>query len=201
MIDLLESAFVNNRAAFYWESSGGGHRVDVFDFWGEVQDFEEWTALRNFATALQPLVFFAFEEAPDEVIIRWGDDHVTDAGRTALERVETIRSAMPIAGSEWASRFSNLGNSLGDLTTSVIYSPETGDFRTIVRINSFTAEGVRRAPAASSRQYLSAVLSRAELRRLIDKLQMADAFYPDDSDEEIIEESSPESQREGGSDE
>ena len=180
MVDLVEAAFVNLHAAFYWDPTEGGHVVDVFDFGDEFAGVDEWVEAREFASAVQPLLLFAFEEAPDAVVVRWGEEHVAGSGTVALERVGYIRENMESARREWATRFNNLGNLLGNLTTSVVYSPETGDFRTIIRLNSFTADGVRKIPSASSRQHLSAVVSRNELRRLIDTLQMADAFYPDD---------------------
>lgn len=181
-VALVETAFRRHSAAFYFDSRGAGHGIDVFDFFEEVDDVDDWIELRSFAFDCHQLFFFAFEHAPEGVIRAWGDEH-DGAGGTAFERVEIMREEMPAARLEWITRFTDLGPTLGDVATTHVQITGRDIPKTVLRMNSFIVEGLRQAPVASSRAHLSAVLSRNELRRLIDALRMADAMY----DEPYIE--------------
>lgn len=192
-VALVETAFARLSAAFYFDSRGSGHGIDIFDFFDEVDDVDDWIDLRAFAFNCHQLFFFAFEFAPDAAIHAWGDEH-GGAGQTAIERVQIMRNEMPRAQAEWYSRFTDLGPTMGDVTTTHVRMTGRDVPKTVLRINSFMVEGLRQLPVASSRQYLTAVLSRNEVRRLIDALRMADAMYGDAFVEDEVEEVEPDAE-------
>lgn len=177
-VELLEAAFANRAAAFYFDGNNG-NAIDVFDLFDGANTIDEWSSLRSFADDVQPLIFYAFQGAPDLVIHAWGEDHTEGAGEIAVERVEFIRKTLYTGHAEWNSRFSESARTLGDLKFSHIYDEDLDEHKTFIKLDSYFTEGLRRVPAASSREYLTAALTRNELSRLIDRLKMADFRYED----------------------
>lgn len=179
---LLESAFESHAAAYFLDPEAG-NAIDVFTFFEGVAEIGTWSDLRNFANDVMQMIFFAFEDAPDGIISSWAEDHIQGSSELALRRVHFLRDVLVAAKREWSTRFSYLARTLGDLKTSHVFDEDLNVHKTVIRIDSFFTEGIRRVPSASSREYVTAALTRNEVRRLIDRLQMAEFRHAESAGE------------------
>lgn len=175
-VKLLEEAFVALCASFYFDGESG-NAIEVFDFFDGADEIPVWLDLREFASDVQAMVFFAFEGAPTDVVERWANEHLSGSGEMAVSRVAFLEATLQTAAAEWRRRFTFLAPTFGDMKTTHVYDEDANEYRTIIRLDSFYTEGLRKLPTMSTRQYVSAALSRAELRRLIDRLRIADYKY------------------------
>lgn len=182
-VALLDAAFANHAAAFFFDGDAG-NAIDVFDFFEGLDDLDDWVELRAFSRDAYQLIFFALEDAPSSVVRSWSNDHGQELGDVGVERVGVIRQEMLHAYDEWQRRYTDLGPTLGDLKVTHVYDEDLEQPKTVIRVDSYFVEGLRKVPSASSRQYVSAALTRNELRRLIDRLRMADIRYERDDAEE-----------------
>lgn len=174
----VEAAFSGGFAAYYYSTSSSSHLIDVFDPQGAEFTASEWQRWGAGVAGMDQLVIFAFADAPDTVVESWGKEHGDRLGAVAVARVHQMRDNMSSAAQEWGKRSRSPGNIVGDLTVDVVYNPNLMDAQGLLRVDSFIPSGTRRTPIGSSRHYLTAVVTRNDLKRLIHKLEEAVAFMP-----------------------
>lgn len=185
LMQRLEAAFRVSAAAFYYRQAEGPTLIHVFDpaaaGWsdGELQEFTP--ALGH----LDRLLVFAFEDAPDDAISSWAERHEQGYGPIAVARVERMRSLLTVTRTEWQLRMHGSGGRiLGDLETQVMLNPTWLRWQALLRMDSFvTGSPFRRGPVGSSREWLTAILTKNEILRLINVLERTRDLMPDLDDE------------------
>lgn len=178
-VERINECFALECAAFLYDNSINQYSVDLFA--GEETGIpaEDWERTREIAVHIPLLMVFAFGDAPGEAVLNFGQHHGDGLGEAALERTSIIAAKAPDARAEWSRRQTGLGRSLGDIKVSVLFDPEKADFVAVLRASSFETSGPRRGPIGSSRQYLDAVLTRSDLRRLSYDFSLAANRMPD----------------------
>jgi hypothetical protein len=169
----LDGAFNRGGAAFYFDEASGTLSIDLFDRERSMFEEDEWEIAVATANALDSLLVFAFEGAPQNVVTAWGSTHVAEKGDQAEALVEVLRAELRFAKDEWERHRSMTGLTLGDAVVSPTIDPRTGIVSSVLSISAFRGTGIRQRPVAGSRQFLDVSLSEVELRRLVHKLQAA----------------------------
>jgi hypothetical protein len=111
-VDLLKTLnFGLEQGAVLLREGPGFRQLVVLD--SEAAGFDEasWATIRPVVSELAPMVFFAFEDASDDVIRDWfaetdeGDEQIAESAlEAAVQRVALIREHMPTARAVWKER-------------------------------------------------------------------------------------------------
>ena len=181
LLDKLEFSFANGFAAFFYRQPTGPTLIDVFDPRDAGFSVEEWELYAPSLPYLDGLLVFAFEAGPSSVIQDWADEHEPGYGEIAITRVAQMREKLPAVRREWTSRMSLTGGKvLGDTRAQILLNPETAEWQALLRIDAFVPGGPpRRSPVESSREWLTALVTRNDLSRMISVLERTRAMMPE----------------------